>query len=48
MGFMMESMRIDGLQCSELDIKKNVPFVRTVKYWDEGKKPVEVAKFKCG
>jgi len=37
----VESTRIDGLQCSNLDIKKNVPLVRTVKYW--GKMPVEVA-----
>lgn len=43
MGFMVESMRIDGLQCSKLDIKKNVPLVRTMKYSGEGKKPVEVA-----
>lgn len=33
MGLMVESMRFDGLQCSKLDIKKNVPLVRTVKYW---------------
>lgn len=32
-GFMVESKRIDGLQCCELAIKKNVPFIRTVKYW---------------
>lgn len=33
LGFMVESARNDGLQCSKLDIKKNVPLVRTVKYW---------------
>lgn len=32
-GFVVESTRIDELQCSKLDIKKNVPLVRTVKYW---------------
>lgn len=34
--FVAESTKIDGLQCSKLDKKKNVPLVRTVKYGEWG------------
>lgn len=33
LGFMVESTGIDGFQCSKLNIKKNVPLGRAMKYW---------------